>query len=301
MPRARVSHDIELEYEDTGPSGAPPVLLIMGVGAQLIHWPDGFVELLARRGLRVVRFDNRDAGLSTKLDHRGVPRIKWMLVRALMGLSVSGAPYRLEDMAGDAAGLLDALGLPHAHVVGISMGGMIAQTMAIARPDRVLSLTSLMSTPGGRYVGQYGAIRALVGPPPRTRADAIECGVRLARAISGAGYPLDEARLRELAARSWDRAHSPAGFARQMAAILSAPARSAALARVTAPTLVIHGEHDPLVPVEAGRATAAAIPGSRLVVLPGLGHSLPEGAWPLLTDEIAGHVLSVHERQARAA
>ncbi len=300
MPRARVSSDVELEYEVTGSPGAPPVLLIMGVGAQLIHWPDGFVDMLAGRGLRVVRFDNRDAGLSTKLEHLGVPRLKWMLVRALMGMPVAG-PYRLEDMASDAAGLLDALELRAAHVVGISMGGMVAQTLAIGQPDRVLSLTSLMSTPGGRYVGQYGAIRALIGPPPRTRPEAIECGVRLARAISGPGFPLDDDRLRDLAARSWDRAHCPAGFARQMAAILSAAPRGTALSRLRTPTLVIHGEHDPLVPVEAGRATAAAVPGARLVVVPGLGHSLPEGAWPVLCDEIAGHVLASHDRDARAA
>lgn len=300
MARARVSPEVELEYEVCGPPGAPPVLLIMGVGAQLIHWPDGFVDMLARRGLRVIRFDNRDAGLSTKLEHLGVPRVRWLLVRALMGLPVVG-PYRLEDMAGDAAGLLDALEVQRAHVVGISMGGMIAQVMAIGRPDRVLSLTSLMSTPGGRYVGRYGAIRALVGPPPRSREEAIECGVRLARTLSGPGFPLDDDRLRELAARSWDRAHCPSGFARQMAAILAATPRAAALARLRVPALVVHGEHDPLVPVEAGRATAAAIPGSRLVVVPGLGHGLPEGAWPLLCDEIVRHVTDAHDRAARAA
>lgn len=300
MPRARVSAEVELEYEVTGAVGAPPVLLVMGVGAQLIHWPDGFVDLLAGRGLRVVRFDNRDAGLSSKLEHLGVPRVKWLLVRSLMGVPVSG-PYRLEDMAADAAGLLDALELTRAHVVGISMGGMIAQAMAIGRPDRVLSLTSLMSTPGGRFMGQYGAIRALVGPPPRTRSEAIETGVRLARAISGPGFPLNDDRLRDLAARSWDRGHCPTGFARQMAAILGAAPRTSALARLRAPTLVVHGEHDPLVPVAAGRATAAAVPGARLVVVPGLGHTLPEGAWSLLCDEIAGHVLTAHERDARAA
>ncbi len=300
MPRARVSPDVELEYEVTGSPGAPPVLLVMGVGAQLIHWPDGFVEMLAGRGLRVVRFDNRDSGLSTKLEHLGVPPVKWNLVRALMGFPVPG-PYRLEDMASDAAGLLDALEVPCAHVVGISMGGMVAQALAIGRPDRVLSLTSLMSTPGGRYVGKFGAIRALVGPPPRTREQAIETGVRLARAISGPGFPLDDEAMRELAARSWDRGHCPTGFARQIAAIFCAQPRLGALAQLRMPTLVIHGEHDPLVPVEAGRATAAAVPGARLVVVPGLGHSLPDGAWPVLCDEIAGHVHAAHDRDARAA
>ncbi|MCO5170268.1 MAG: alpha/beta fold hydrolase [Planctomycetes bacterium] len=301
MPRARVSPEVELEYDVTGPAGGPPVLLIMGVGAQLIHWPDPFVEMLADRGLRVIRFDNRDAGLSTQLEHLGVPPLRWLVVRALLGLAVT-SPYRLDDMAADAAGLLDHLGLPAAHVAGISMGGMIAQTMALGRPDRVLSLASLMSTPGGRYVGQYGAVKALLGRgAPRTREEAIECGVLLARAISGPGYPVEDESLRELAARSYDRCHAPRGFARQMAAILAAPQRTHALRRLRAPTLVLHGEADPLVPLEAGRATAAAIPGSRLAVVPGLGHCLPEGAWPQLVDALAGHVLAAHERAARAA
>ncbi|MBX3471784.1 MAG: alpha/beta fold hydrolase [Planctomycetes bacterium] len=301
MPRARVSPEVELEYEVTGPEDGPPVLLIMGVGAQLIHWPDPFVDLLAARGLRVIRFDNRDAGLSTQLEHLGVPRLRWLVVRALLGMPVT-SPYRLDDMAGDAVGLLEHLGLPAAHVVGISMGGMIAQTLALGRPDRVLSLTSLMSTPGGRYVGQYGAVRALLSrQAPRTRDEAIECGVLLGRAISGPGYPVDEDLLRALAARSYDRCHAPRGFARQMAAILSAPPRTSALGRLRAPTLVVHGEADPLVPVEAGRATARAIPGARLVVVPGLGHCLPEGAFPLLVDAMADHVHAVHERAARAA
>lgn len=300
MPRARVSSHVELEYEDAGPRDGPPLLLIMGIGAQLIHWPDPFVELLVRRGLRVLRFDNRDSGCSTKLDHLGVPNVRWLVMRALMSLSVT-SPYRLEDMAGDATGLLDHLGIRAAHVAGISMGGMIAQTLTLARPDRVLSLTSLMSTPGGRYVGRYGAIRALVGPPPRTRDEAMECGVRIVRAISGPAYPMDEARVREVAAQSFDRGHSRPGFSRQMAAILAAPARLGALRSVRKPTLVLHGSDDPLIPVEAGHATAAAIPGARIVVVPGLGHTLPAGAWPILADAIADHVLAAHGAASRAA
>src|SRR5688500_4270823 len=194
MPRAQVSRDVELEYEDAGPPDGPPLLLIMGIGAQLIHWPDPFVDLLTARGLRVIRFDNRDAGRSSKLEHLGVPNVRWTLMRALVGGSVT-SPYRLEDMAGDAAGLLDVLGLRAAHAVGISMGGMIAQTMAIARPERLLSLTSLMSTPGGRWVGRYGAIKALVGPPPRSRDEVVGCALRIVRAISGPGFPIDETRI----------------------------------------------------------------------------------------------------------
>lgn len=299
MARARVSPEVELEFEDHGPTDGPPLLLIMGIGAQLIHWPDPFVDLLVARGLRVIRFDNRDAGRSTKLERLGVPNVRWLVMRALVGLSVT-SPYRLEDMASDGAGLLEHLGLPAAHVAGISMGGMIAQTLAISQPRRVLSLTSLMSTPGGRYVGRYGALRALVGPPPRTRDEAGECGVRLVRAISGPAFPIDEDRVRELSTRSFDRGHCPAGFARQMAAILAATPRTSALRGVRAPTLVVHGTDDPLIPVEAGHATAAAVPGARMVAVPGLGHSLPAGAWPILADAIADHVLAAHAT-ARAA
>lgn len=301
MARARVSPEVELEYEAFGPADGPPVLLVMGVGAQLIHWPLGFVELLAGHGLRVIRFDNRDSGLSSQLEHFGVPPVKRTLMRALIGLPVS-SPYRLEDMAGDAAGLLDSLGLPAAHVVGISMGGMIAQTLAIGRPERVLSLTSLMSTPGGRYVGQFNAIRALVGKRPDTRELAIESGLRILRALSGPGFPLDETSARELAAASFERGNCPRGFARQFAAVLAARPRQQSLGRLRVPTLVLHGDKDPLVPLEAGRATAACVPGARLVVVPGLGHTLPAGAWPTLTDAIAEHVLTVQaRREIRAA
>jgi pimeloyl-ACP methyl ester carboxylesterase len=301
MSRVRVSPELELEVEERGPADGPPLLLIMGIGAQLIHWPDPFVERLAGRGLRVIRFDNRDVGRSSKLDHLGAPPLGWLVFRGLLGLPVGDVPYRLEDMAGDAAALLDALGHPSAHVVGISMGGMIAQSLAIAQPARVRSLTSLMSSPGGRWVGRYGAIKALLGKAPRTPEEAVAFGLRLARALSGPGFPVDEAMIRELSRRSFERGgRDPRAFARQLGAIAAAGPRAEALGQLRAPTLVIHGADDPLVPLAAGRATAAAVPGARLVVVPGLGHSLPAGSWPILVDEIVAHVEAAQAR-ARAA
>ena len=293
MPRARISTGIELDYEDQG--AGPPVLLVMGIGAQWIHWPDAFVDALVARGLRVLRYDNRDVGHSTSLDHLGrPPHAGWLLLRGLVrrGRGVP-SPYRLDDMATDGVALLDALGLPGAHVVGASMGGMIAQAMTLAHPTRVRSLVSIMSGPGRRRdLGRPKALLALLsGPAPRTPEEAGERLVRLFRVVGSPGFPLEEEGLRALGRRAFERDGGPNrdGFARQMAAIVTSGTRRHLLPTITAPTLVLHGEDDPLIPVRAGRATAALIPGARLRTFPGMGHDLPRALWPALADAIAEH------------
>ncbi|HTY16638.1 MAG TPA: alpha/beta fold hydrolase [Myxococcota bacterium] len=293
MPRARANR-IEIEYESIGDPEDPPLLLVMGLGAQMILWPDEFCEALADRGHHVVRFDNRDAGLSTRLDPAGLPDVMGALGAVAQGRPVD-APYRLSDMAADAAGLLDALDLPSAHVVGASMGGMIAQTLAIEHPARVRTLTSIMSTTGDPSLPQARpeAMAMLLTPPPTERAAAIEHGVRLWRTIGSPGFAFDEAEVRAMAGRTFDRGPSPAGTARQLVAILASGSRRDALAAVRAPTLVIHGAADPLIPVDAGRATAAAVPGAELLEIEGMGHDLPRALWPTLVDAIAKHAARV--------
>ena len=286
MTRVRVG-EVELEVEEIG--DGPPLVLIMGIGAQLIHWPDALCEDLAGRGFRVIRFDNRDIGLSTKLEHAGVPDIPKALVRAFVGLSVE-TPYTIRHMADDVAGLLDALDLEDAHVVGCSMGGMIAQTLAIEHPTRVRSLTSIMSTPGGRrHMGKAKAIRVLLGGPVRSAGEAEERALRVMRVIGSTGFAMDEERVRALARRAYERSYHPPGFARQFGAILAAGNRLSTLPSVRAPTLVIHGSEDPLIPPKAGRATAALVPGARLRMIEGMGHDLPAALWKTFADEIAGH------------
>jgi len=281
---------MEIEYQTFGDPADPTLLLVMGLGGQMILWHEEFCEALAARGHHVVRFDNRDVGLSTKLDHAGLPDVMGALSAVAQGRPID-APYRLRDMADDAAGLLDALDLESAHVVGASMGGMIAQTLAIEHPDRVLTLTSIMSTTGepGLPQARPEAMGALLTPAPTERAAAIEHGLRLWRTIGSPGFPFDEREVRERAALAFDRGQSPAGVARQLVAILASGSRRAALASVRAPTLVIHGAADPLIPVEAGRATAAAVPGAELLVIDGMGHDLPRALWPTFVDAIVKH------------
>jgi len=289
MPHAR-ANGIEIEYESIGEG--EPLLLIMGLGAQLVMWPDEFCRTLAERGFRVIRFDNRDVGLSTKLHDLGKPRVRRLLVRALLGLPIE-SPYTLLDMADDTVGLLDALDVDAAHVVGVSMGGMIAQTLSIVHQSRVRSLTSIMSGPGNRLTvlgGKPGAMLTLLRPPPRTREEAVEREIEFFTTCGGSGYPADRDLMRIQAERAWDRGPNPPGFARHIAAILATGDRSAALRFVRAPTLVIHGDEDPLIRPAAGRATARAIPGAKLRIIPGMGHSLPRGLWPRLIDEVATHV-----------
>jgi pimeloyl-ACP methyl ester carboxylesterase len=278
------TNGIQLAYETTGDPSEPALLLVMGLGAQLVDWPLPFVEKLAERGFHVIRFDNRDAGLSTALDDSGVPDIP-----ALMGGDRSGAPYRIADFAADTAGLLDALGVQRAHVVGASLGGMIAQQLTIDYPDRVASLCSIMSMTGDMTVGRptRQAAAVLGRPPASSREEAIANAVANSRVIGSPGFPAAEEDLLRRAAAKYDRSYRPLGTLRQYAAILASPDRTGALRRVKAPTLVIHGEDDPLIAVSGGRATAAAIPDAELLTIPGMGHDLPPELWPQVVDAIA--------------
>jgi pimeloyl-ACP methyl ester carboxylesterase len=281
MPRATVN-GIEIEYVTDGDPADPALLLVMGLGAQLITWPAGFVEGLRQRGFFVVRFDNRDSGLSTKFE--GLPDI----VALFSGTDLSSAPYRVEDMADDAAALLDQLGLEKAHVVGVSMGGMITQALVINHPERFLTATSIMSTTGDRAVGAPTgeAMSALLRPVATGRAEAIDASVEGSRVIGSPAYPVDEGVLRERAAAAYDRSYCPEGTARQLGAILGSPDRTEGLHGVRIPFLVVHGEADPLVAPSGGAATAAAVPGAELLTFPGMGHDLPEPLWGAITDAI---------------
>ncbi len=280
---------IELAYETFGDTGAPPMLLIAGLATQMLGWDERFCMRLADNGFRVIRFDNRDVGRSTHLVNAGTQDI----IGLLRGMK-RAVPYTLMDMADDAAGLLDALALESAHVVGMSMGGMIAQQLAISHPHRVRSLTSIMSTPS-RRIGRARAEaqRVLLLPAATDEDAAAERALRVYRVIGSPGYPLDECRVTDVARRSFVRGNDPAGVSRQYAAIAVSPDRSAGLRKLTVPTLVLHGEDDPLVQVNGGRATADAVPQGRLVVFPGMGHDLPEQLWPQLVDEIVAHAESV--------
>jgi pimeloyl-ACP methyl ester carboxylesterase len=283
MSEERVSvNSIELVYETIGDPSGPALLLVMGLGMQLIHWDRELCELLADRGYRVIRFDNRDAGLSTKID-APVPN----LVRGMAGLSID-APYLLEDMADDAFGLLDHLGIEAAHVVGASMGGMIAQAMAIRRPERVLSLTSIMSTSGERRAGRpkLRVWSVLFRRAPASKDAFVEYFVRVFRMIGSKGFGADEQRVRELARASYERGHHPAGTGRQLAAIMASGDRTEQLRDVRVPTTVIHGKDDPLVPFRGGMATTRAVPGAKLIAIPGMGHDLPRELWPVVVDSV---------------
>jgi pimeloyl-ACP methyl ester carboxylesterase len=280
------ANGIEIAYQTFGERSDPALLLVMGLGAQLIHWPEEFCELLASRGFHVVRFDNRDVGHSTKLEEAAVPDLM-----ALAAGDAGAAAYTLDDMADDAVGLLDHLEIEAAHVVGASMGGMIAQTLAIRHPQRVLSVCSIMSTTGDRTVGQarQEALAVLMTPVPQDRDAYIEFHINAFKAIGSPGFPFDEEFLRWRAAATYDRSVYPAGFRRQLAAIIASGDRTSKLGQISAPTLVIHGSDDPLITVSGGEATARAIPGAELVVIQGMGHDLPKGAWPQIVDAIAAN------------
>jgi pimeloyl-ACP methyl ester carboxylesterase len=290
-PRSEIERaaagDVEIAYETFGDPGDPPVLLVMGLATQMLGWPDGFCEALAGRGHLVVRFDNRDVGLSTHLHDAPLPD-----VMAAFAGDTSSASYTLSDMARDTVGLIDALGLDGAHLVGASMGGMIAQTVAIEHPDRVRSLTSIMSTTGDPTVGQatQEALGVLLEPPAGSREGAVERTVAAYRVIGSPGFELDAPALRARAGLAYDRAFDPLGVGRQLLAVLASGSRAERLGEIRAPTLVVHGAQDPLVQVSGGRATAAAIPGAELAVIEGMGHDLPRELWPEIADRIAAVV-----------
>jgi len=280
------ANGLELAYQEMGEPDGEPLLLVMGLGTQMIAWDEGFCGLLAERGFRVVRFDNRDIGRSTKIASAGVPgRADLMLGRA------GSAAFLLPDMAADTIGLMDHLGIESAHIVGVSMGGMIAQTLAIGHPRRLRSLGSIMSNTGSRWTGMPSrkAMAVLLGRPPRGREAAIERAVKTFRVIGSPGYPFDEERVRQISARSYDRGHSAAGVLRQLHAITASGDRTQALRGVRVPTTVIHGKRDPLVRPAGGRATARAIPGARLKLIDGMGHDLPRQLWPVFVEEIAAN------------
>ncbi|HVJ54465.1 MAG TPA: alpha/beta hydrolase [Aliidongia sp.] len=288
MPQIQVGA-LSFEYDSFGPADRPAVLLIMGLGAQMTRWPVELCEELVARGYRAIRFDNRDVGLSSKLDAAGIPDMGAIFAMLAGGPPVP-SPYSLDDMAADAVGLLTALGIERAHIVGASMGGMIAQLVAANHPERTLSLTSIMSTTGNREVpnGTPEAMGALFSPAPP--ADDIEAvvarGIRISYALGSPGYRTDEATLRQSVLADTQRSYYPPGAARQTAAIVANGDRRAKLAGVKAPTVVLHGEDDPLVPLAGGRDTAAAIAGAELRIVPGMGHDFPVALVPVFADAI---------------
>ncbi|WP_252259660.1 alpha/beta fold hydrolase [Erythrobacter aurantius] len=291
------ANGLSLFYEDHGNPEHEPILLVMGLGAQLTLWPDEFVEALVAKSYRVIRFDNRDIGLSDKMEGARAPSVPWQVIRQKLGWPAK-VPYTLTDMADDAAGLLDALDIARAHVVGASMGGMIAQLMAVHHSDKLLSLTSIMSTTGNPKLPQAEkhAIEALTAPLKSLDEDVVvEHGINIGRNIGSPGFPPDPERQRERVLARVRRSVYPPGLPRQLAAIIADGDRRARLSRITTPTLVLHGEDDPLVKLEAGQDTAKHIPGARLVTIPGWGHDLPIELVDRLANEIA-----LHAKAARA-
>ncbi|UCC64325.1 MAG: alpha/beta fold hydrolase [Anaerolineae bacterium] len=291
-PASVQANGVELVYDTFGQPSAPPLLLIMGLGGQMIAWDDEFCAQLAARGYWVIRFDNRDVGLSTRFDEAGVPDMAALAQARARGEAIQ-APYTLADMADDAAGLLDALGAGSAHVVGVSMGGMIAQAMAIRHLDRVRTLTSIMSSTGNPDLPPptAEALEILLKPAPADRDGYLESAIQSRQVLGGSPFPVDEDRIRMRAGQAFDRGLHPEGTARQMAAILASGSRKEALRSVIVPTLVIHGDADPLVPVEGGIDTADAVPGAELLIIEGMGHALPPALWPRMIDAIARHAV----------
>lgn len=287
---AIAANGITIEYEDYGAKDAPVVFLIMGLGGQLTLWPIELVEALVARGFRVIRYDNRDIGLSTKFDAAGVPDMPSLMMAAMSGQTPK-VPYSLDDMAADGAALMDALGIAKAHIVGASMGGMIAQLFAATYPEKTITLTSIMSTTGNPAVppAKPEAMAVLTSRPAAgDEATMVEFGIKAARIIGSPAYPATEERLRTRVTNDYRRSFSPAGVARQMAAVIANGDRRTRLAAITAPTLVIHGDADPLVPIEGGRDTAANIKGAELKIIPGMGHDLPVELVDTIADAIAG-------------
>ena len=286
------SNGIRLAYDSFGDSGATPILLIMGLGAQMIAWDEDYCEQLAARGYQVFRFDNRDIGQSTHFSHAGLPMIGALMVRAMAGQAIeSAAPYTLADMSADVVGLMDSLGLQSAHLVGASMGGAIAQETALRYPDRVRTLVSIMATSGapGLPPPTPAAMSALMVPLPVDRAGYIDRHIQIMKALRGGAAAEEEPEDAERARRSFDRGIDPDGFTRQLAAILASGSRRERLASLQTPTLVIHGDLDPLVPIECGKDVMRAVPGAKMLTVRGMGHTLPRSAWPEVINAIAEH------------
>lgn len=287
------ANGIEIAYETFGDRGAPPLVLVMGLGTQMLAWPDPFCADLAERGHYVVRFDNRDVGASTHLDGVRAPKLTQVIARR------QRPPYTIDDMADDALGLIDALDLGPVHLVGASLGGFIAQTAAVRSPERLRSLTLIMTSTGSRRVGQAKPklISRLVQRPTITDPEqAMDAIVETFRVIGSKGYALDEERLREVGARSFERGYDPWGYRRQLAAVAGQPNRTEQLRDLRLPTLVMHGLHDPLVAASGGLALARIIRGSRFVGFSGMGHDLPRELWPEFADHITALTRRAEQR-----
>jgi pimeloyl-ACP methyl ester carboxylesterase len=302
MPQVK-ANGIDIEYESFGRDGDPLILFIMGFGAQLIFWPDALCQGLAAKGFRVVRFDNRDVGKSTHLVGETAPDPRALFAEVMTGRHPQ-VPYTLDDMANDAVGLMDALDVDRAHIVGASMGGMIAQLVAINRPDRTKSLVSIMSTTGRRDLpsGKPETLSVLFRPPNSTsRDDLIDASILVQKALSGSGFPLSETEMRARAARRTDYApFDMAGIARQSAALIVAPPRNALLKELRCPALVIHGADDPVIPAAAAKDTAESIPGAELIIIPGMGHDFPSALVPVYLKHIGDFVSEVEAGAAVA-
>ncbi|GAA4642760.1 alpha/beta hydrolase [Pontixanthobacter gangjinensis] len=294
MPQI-TANGLQLEYEDYGDKSAPPILLVMGLGAQLTLWPMELVDALVERGFRVIRYDNRDIGLSHKFEGAKAPGILKLMIFSKFGLPIR-TPYSLADMAADGAALLDALGIEKAHIVGASMGGMITQHIGFSHPEKVLSLTSIMSTTGNPKLDRAKpeAIKALTTRPADAEIETIrEHGLKLSHAIGSPGYRADPEVIKDKVELNFRRSFYPAGLPRQLAAIIADGCRRTRLGAITAPTLVVHGEDDPLVPLSGGKDTAAHIPGASLKTFPGMGHDLPVELVEPMADAIAEHAKAV--------
>jgi len=286
------ANGIQIEYDTFGDSSFPALLLIAGNGAQLIFWDVEFCRLLAQKGYFVIRFDNRDAGLSTKFEEAGIPDFPAAIKAAMEGKPLESV-YSLDDMADDVVGLLDALGIEEAHICGLSMGGMIAQVISYRHPKHILSLTSIMSTTGNPALpqGKPDALAAVLAPAPGERGAYVEHNMNVWRRIWSPGFPFEEERARTFLEMSYDRSYYPQGMARQNMAILANGDRSLSLSYVKVPTLVIHGADDPLIPVEGGKDTARVIPGARLLIIKGMGHDLPKGVWAEIVGAVSKHAM----------
>ena len=294
MPNV-TANGIQIEYDTVGDRSFPALLLIAGNGAQINFWDVEFCELLAKKGYYVIRFDNRDAGLSTKFYEAGIPDFPAAIKAAMEGKPVESA-YSLDDMADDAVGLLDALGIEKAHICGASMGGMIAQVIAYRHPKHVLSLTSIMSTTGNPDLPQAKpeTIAAVLAPAPAQREAYVEHNMNIWRKIWSPGFPFEEERARMFITESYDRSYYPQGMVRQNIALIANGDRRPLLSTIAVPTLVIHGADDPLIPVEGGTDTARVIPGARLLIINGMGHDMPKGVWAQMVDAISKNAVQAN-------